>query len=247
MTVMRRALAIAGLCLVLTLSGCSFLPGGSGGEAAAPGVEDGELADSGALLDAHESALTESGYSYDLNISLSSARDGRSLDISERQRMEVAPGADQYVHQVIYGGQARVVAWGNDSVEYRRVEQGGSTEYSRSKPPSATALTGANLLEPHLTAPYEVVDTEERDGRTLVTLASTGDPADDRAIPGNISSVDRYDARLVVDGDGRVYRLNVTGEYTAEGENGTFGLTYELTSTEDPGVERPGWVDELNE
>ena len=243
---MRRALAIVGLCLALTLSGCSFLPGGSGEEAAAPGVEDGELADSGALLDAHESALTESGYSYDLNISLSSARDGESFDISERQRMEVAPGAAQYVHQVIYGGQTRVVAWGNDSVEYRRVERGGDAEYSRSTPPSATALTGANLLEPHLTAPYEVVDTEERDGRTLVALESTGDPADDRAIPGNISSVDRYDARIVVDGDGRVHRLNVTGEYTTDGETGTFGLTYDLTSAEDPGVERPAWVDDLD-
>lgn len=244
---MRRALAIVGLCLLLALSGCSFLPDGSGGESAAPGVEDGELSDSGALLDAHESTLTESGYGYDLSINLSSARDGQSFDISERQRMAVASGADQYVHQVIYGGRTRVVAWGNDSVEYRRVEQGGSTEYSRSTPPSATALTGANLLEPHLTAPYEVVDTEETDGRTLVTLESTGDPVDDRAIPGNVSSVERYDARLVVDGEGRIHRLNASGEYASEGETGSYGFTYELTSAEDPGVERPAWVDQLDE
>jgi hypothetical protein len=241
---MRRGIAALGLCLMLLLAGCSLLPGGSQ-DSPAPGVEDGALADADALLEAHESTLTESGYSHDLTINQTVETANGSFQDDQRQRMAVAPGASQYLRQVIYVGQGRVVAWGNETVEYQRIDSGTEPQYRSTSPESATAMTGADALEPHLTAPYEVVDTEETDDRTLVTLSTTGDPSDESAFPENTSSVDRYDAELVVDGDGRIHRLNVSAAYEADGYPGTYEFRYELTDASDPGVERPAWVDDV--
>lgn len=243
---MRRASLAVALCLMLAMSGCSFLPG-SGDGGAAPGVEDGELADVDALLEAHESALTESGYSHDLTVNQTAASENGTVETSQRQRMEVAPGASQYLRQVLYGSQGRIVAWGNESVEYQRIESGGSTQYRQSSPESATAMTGVNALRPLLSGPFEVVDTEESDGRTLVTLESTGEPSHENAFPSNTTSVDSFDARVVVDGDGRIHELSASAEYQVDGEAGSYEFTYELTSASDPGVERPDWVADLEE
>lgn len=244
---MRRAFAAVGLCLLLTLSGCSFLPGGSADGGAAPGVEDGELADAEALLDAHASTLTESGYSHDLTVNQTARAGNDTVRTSQRQRMRVAAGASQYTRQVIYGSRGRILAWGNETVEYQRIETGGATQYRRSDPESATAMTGVNTLRPLLSAPFEVVDTEEADGRTLVTLESTGEPSHENAVPQNTTSVDSFDARLVVDGEGRVHELTAAAEYQVDGEAGSYEFTYELTSTSDPGVERPDWVADIEE
>lgn len=244
---MRRAFAALGLCLLLVLAGCSFLPGGSGDGGEAPGVENGELADAEALLAAHESALTESGYGHDLSVNQSAETDNGTADTSQRQRMRVAAGASQYVRQVIYDGQGRIVAWGNESVEYQRIESGGSAQYRQTDPESPTAMTGVNTLRPLLTAPFEVVDTEEADGRTRVTLESTGEPSHENAFPRNTSSVESFDARLVVDGDGRIHELSASAEYAVDGEAGGYEFTFELTSATDPGVERPDWVADVEE
>lgn len=243
---MRRGLATVGLCLLLVLSGCSFLSGGTAGNAA-PGVENGGLADARALLDAHESALTESGYSHDLTVNQSLETENRTLEDTQRQRMRVAAGASQYERQVIYGGRGRIIAWGNETVEYQRIESGGQTQYRRTEPESATAMSGVKTLEPLLSAPFEVVDSEETDGRTLVTLEATGQPSAEQAFPSNTTSVENFEARLVVDGDGRVHELSASAEYVLEGQPGGYEFDFELTSTDDPGVERPSWVDDIEE
>lgn len=241
---MRRGLAALGLCLLVALAGCSMLPGGAS-SSPAPGVEDGALADPAAVLDAHESALVESGFSHDLTIVRTAETRNGTLEDVQRQRLQVAPGASQYLRQVIYGGQGRIVAWGNESVEYRRIDVGGSTRYRSAPPESATAMTGSKAIEPHLSAPFEVVDTEETDDRTLVTLRSTGRPTDMSAFTENTSSIDRYDAELVVDGDGRIHRLNASAAYETDRYPETYEFSYELTAASVPGVERPSWVAEV--
>jgi len=242
---MRRGSAVVGLCLLLVLSGCSFLPGGAEG-VDAPGIEDDELADSGALLDAHAERLTESGYGHELSVNQSLVADNRTVEDVRRQRMRVAAGATSYERQVIYGGRGRVIAWGNDSVEYVRIEQGDQVSYQESSPDEPRAMTGVNTLEPHLSAPFEVTGQETRDGRTVLTLVSTGEPSDDRAFPNDVSTVDSYEARMIVDGEGRILYLNATAEYAVDGEPGDYEFEYTLTSDSDPGVERPAWVAELD-
>ena len=243
---MRRGFAAVGVCLLLVLSGCSFLPGGADATDA-PGIEDGELADGGDLLDAHVTALTASGYSHEVTVNQTRMRDGEPAESTQRQRMRVAPEATEYERQLIYGGQvsSRIVAWGNDSVEYLRIEQGDDVEYRRSSPEPVDAMTGAAILEPHLSAPFEVVDTETVDDRTLVTLEATGTPSDELAFPRQAENVERYEARLVVDTEGRIHSLEASADYELDGEPADYDLSYELTSTGDPGVQRPAWVDDV--
>lgn len=243
---MRRAFAAVGLCLLVALSGCSSLPGFS--DEQAPGVEDDELVDAEALLDAHASTLTGSGYRHDLSVNRTVESENGTQENSRRQRTSVATGASQYVKQeLLFGGQGRIVSWGNESVEYIRVDSGGTTQYHRGNVDNATALTGVRTIEPFLTASFEVVDTEEVDGRTVYALESTGRPDHEGAFPDNTTSVESFDARLVVDEDGRIHRLRATAEYRIDGEPGSYEFAFELTATEDPGVERPQWVDDVVE
>lgn len=245
---MRRGYATVAVCLVLVLSGCSFLPGGATDDAdGPPGVEGDELVDADALLDAHADRLTESGYGHDVTVNRTGVRDDVTVETVTRQRMRVAAGATQYERQTIYEGQGRVVAWGNESVEFQRIETGGSEEYSRASPESARAMAGVNILEPHLSAPYEVVDEGSVEGRTLFTLEATGEPTDEDAFTSGTTTVERYESRLVVDEAGRIYRLDVSAEYQESGDPGEYEVTYELTSSTDPGVERPSWVDAIDE
>lgn len=241
---MRRASAVVGLCLLLALAGCSYLPGFA--EEQAPGVEDDELVDGEALLDAHASTLTESGYSHDLSVNQTVESEDGTRESNRRQRTSVAAGGSQYVKQeLLFGGQVRTIYWGNDSVEYIRVDSGGSTNYQRGQPDNATTLTGVKIIEPFLSAPYEVVDTEEVEGRTVYALESTGRPDHEGAFPDNTTAVESFDARLVVDEDGRIHRLRATADYEIDGEGGSYEFVFELTAEEDPGVERPDWVDEV--
>ena len=244
---MRRASATVGLCLLLVLAGCSVLPGFSEERnRQAPGVEGGELVDSDALLDAHASKLTESGYRHDLVVNQTVEGENGTRESTTRQRTAVAAGASQYLQQeLVLGGQGRIVSWGNESVEYIRVESGGTTSYQRGQVEDARTLTGVKTIRPFLTAPFEVVNTSEVDGRKVYALESTGHPDHEGAFPDNTTSVESFQARMIVDEDGRIHRLRATADYRIDREAGSYEFTYELTSTSDPGVERPDWVAQI--
>lgn len=244
---MRRASATVGLCLLLVLAGCSILPGFSeDGNRQAPGVEDDELVDADALLDAHASKLTESGYTHDLVVNQTVEGENGTRESTTRQRTAVAAGASQYLQQnLVLGGQGRIVSWGNESVEYIRVDSGGTTSYQRGEPDDARTLTAVKTIRPFLTAPFEVVDTDEVDGRKVYALESTGRPDHEGAFPDNTTSVESFQARMIVDEDGRIHRLRATADYRIDGEAGSYEFAFELTAEEDPGVSRPDWVDDI--
>ena len=246
---MRGAFAAVGLCLLVALAGCSAIPGFSEDQnRQAPGVEDDELVDADALLEAHSSTLTESGFSHDVMVNQTVESENGTRETERRQRTAVGAGASQYLKQeLLFGGQSRIISWGNESVEYIRVDSGGSTQYHRGNVDDATVLTGVRVIRPFLTAPFEVVETEEVDGRTVYALESTGQPDHDGAFPDNTTAVESFEARLVVDEDGRIHRLRATADYRIDGEPGSYEFAFELTAEEDPGVQRPEWVDEVSE
>lgn len=241
---MRRASATVGLCLLLVLAGCSFLPGSTNEQA--PGVEDDELVDADALLDAHASKLTESGYRHELVVNQTVEGENGTRESTTRQRTSVAAGASQYLQQeLVLGGQGRIISWGNESVEYIRVDSGGTTSYQRGEVEDTRTLTGVQTIRPFLTAPFEVVDTDEVDGRKVYALESTGRPDHEGAFPANTTDVESFQARMIVDEDGRIHRFRATAEYRIDGEAGSYEFAFELTAEEDPGVSRPGWVDDI--
>lgn len=243
---MRLVAATLAVCLLLSIGGCTALPGGNGDGGGPPGVADGRLADAEALADAHATAMTERGYSHEIALNQTRTVDGEPTETFRGQRTSVAPGASEYRYQLVNRGEAssRFTVWGNESVQYRRIEAGGQQQFTRGEPASTRTLTGIRLLEPHLTAPYEVVETRETDGGTLTVLEATDRPTADAAFPDAAENVRRYEARLVVDQDGRIRSFEATAAYDLEGEPADYRLSFEVTHLGDPGVTRPGWVDE---
>jgi hypothetical protein len=243
---MRTALVTVVLCLSVVLSGCAALSGSSTGT---PGVEDGELVDSAALLEAHETTLTESGYEHDTVINITETIGEEPVPVERRQRVSVTAGGSQYIAQEITDGAiaSRTITWGNDTVAYRSVESGGSQRFSEVDPFSAADLSGGSLLESYVSAPFEVVETTERDGRKLVVLEGTDRPTESGLFPAGATNVSDYEARLVVDTDGRIHEFTATAEYEIGGETASYEFSYELTALSDPGVERPSWVTEIED
>jgi hypothetical protein len=243
---MRRGLAAVALVCLVTLAGCSALPGLSGGESA-PGVENGELNDSEALLDAHVAELTADGYAHRINVSQQVATDRGDVETQRRQRTRVAPNATEYRFQLINEGRAasRFIVWGNETVEYQSIEAGGSRQFRRSEPTAPDSLAAVQLFEPHLTAPYEVVEVEEREGPNHLRLEATGRPSEGSVFPSNATGIDDYEAELVVDERGRVLSFAAEAEYELDGNPATYEIAFDVTETGAPGVERPAWVDDL--
>lgn len=247
---MRRGSAALVLCLLVATAGCSALPGlgGEGGDGP-PGVEDDRLADVDALTEAHVEALTESGYSHEIGLNQTRIVDGEPVDTHRAQRTKVAAGATAYHYQLVNQGEvsSRITLWGNETRAYQRTEAGDQQQFRSSDPPSDRALAGVGLLEPHLTAPFEVVETRDANGTTLHVLESTDRPESGAAFPQAAENVRSYEARLVVDPDGRILAFEATAEYDLDGEPADYRLSFEVTHLEDPGVQRPDWVDQVEE
>lgn len=247
---MRRGSAALVVCLLVVTAGCSALPGiGGGGGDGPPGVEDDRLVDVDALTEAHVDALTESGYSHEIGLNQTRVVDGEPVDTHRAQRTKVAPGAAEFHYQLINRGQvsSRITLWGNETQAYQRTEAGDQQQFRSTDPPSDRALAGVGLLDPHLTAPYEVVETRESNGTTLHVLEATDRPESDAAFPRGAEDVRSYEARLLVDPDGRIMLFEATAEYDLEGEPADYSLSFEVTHLEDPEVQRPDWVDQVEE
>jgi hypothetical protein len=244
---MRRGLAAVALVCLVALAGCSALPGSGTTGGDAPGIENGELNDSEALLDAHVEVLTASGYAHELNVSQRVGPEGDRMEVERRQRTSVAPNATEYRSQLVNNGRAssRFMIWGNETVEYRSIETGDSRNFQRAEPTPPEALAGSQLLGPHLTAPFEVEEVDEREGPNRIHLRATGRPSDTSAFPRGATNISNYEVELVVDERGRILTFSAQAEYQLNGEPADYRLDFNVTATSDPGVERPEWVDAL--
>ena len=259
---MRQGLAAVLLCVLVAGAGCSALPGSGGGDATpeetpdgatvseVPGVEDGQIGDESALLDAHVGTITETGYAHTIDSNITDARRNETVEVTQRQRTRVAAGAGEYRTQLITSGgvSSRFITWGNESVAVRRGETAGSDPQYQSIPPrDPETLAGRALLERRLSAEFEAVDVQQReDAPNVVTFEVEGLPADNAVFDQQeqISNVREYEAELVVDTEGRIHSFAAVAVYDIEGETADYEFTYQMTSFEDPGVERPEWAAE---
>lgn len=251
-----RAVPALVLAALLVLSGCGALGGSTptpsptpGATAdAVPGVSDGRLADPGALLAAHESALVETGFESDFRVNATERFQGEVFDASRRQRTVAEPGGDEYVFRATQATGVRFDTWGNRSVSVTRGQAGNTTRYQVGQATGTEVLTNRAGLRPFLTATaFEVEDVEERDARTLVTLVSTGTPdpaASPGVVPDNATDLREYQVRAVVDTSGRVLSFEARAGYTLDGEAGSMAVTYAVVRLDRPAVERPAWAAE---
>jgi hypothetical protein len=211
-------------------------------------VSEGRLTDAEALLSAHESALVESGFESDLRVNATEGFRGEVFEASRRQRTIVEPGGEEYVFRTTQATGVRFDTWGNGSVSVTRGQSGNTTRFRIGGPTSTAVLTNRAGLRSFLTTTgFEVDGVEERDGRTLVTLVSTGTPdpvASPGVVPENASDVRDYEVRAVVDASGRVLSLRASAGYTIDGEAGSMEVTYGVVRLDRPAVERPAWAAE---
>lgn len=245
---MRRTSAAAAVALLLLLAGCSALPFGGGGLTAAqapPGVaaENGTLTNASALTTAHTEETLASGVTYEFVTNATVVQRGEARRVGRRQVTRVAPNRTQYAYTTSNPGSAFDV-WGNRTVQAVRFRLPDRTLYRQSQPISDAALTGQSVFERYLSVGgWNVTNVTERDdGPTLVTLRSTSRPADAQALPGNATDLRDYEARIVVDSQGRIHAFETHGSYTIDGTEGSYRLSYELRSIGAPGISRPEWV-----
>lgn len=265
---MREGLAAVLLCTLVVTAGCSALSG-SGGNATGektepdapvddvdtdgiPGIEDEQLANETALLDAHVEAVTETGYSYERRTNVTDAIDGGTLEVSERQRSSVEAGASEYwIQQVTSAARSsRVTAWGNESTVLLRLEGSGQDpQYRVGASQSPDSLAARTLFELRLSPEFEVTGVDEReDGPAVVTLEADGLPEENEVFDDqeDIENVREYEATLVVDTEGRIHSYTASARYDIEGETGDYEISFRMTGFEDPDVERPEWAAEIS-
>lgn len=254
-----RAVPVLVAAVLLVLSGCGGLAG-SGPTATpsptatpdasaerVPGVSDGRLTDAERLLAAHESELVGTGFETDFRVNVTDQFQGEVYDARRRQQTVVEPGADEYVFRTV-SDSVQFDAWGNRSVSVTRGQAGETTRYQVGGPTPTPVLTNRAGLRPFLTATgFEATGVERRGNLTLVTLVSTGppDPSETPGVlPANATDLRNYEARAVVDTSGRVLTVEVTTDYTLDGEPGSIDLTYEVIRLDRPAVDRPAWATE---
>lgn len=251
---MRRTAATLLLVVLLTLSGCSALPGGSSdglsAEEAPPGVEDGRLVNETALVTAHTAQLLDSGFEHDIRTNATVARDGQVFDVSRRQQTVVEPGATAYQFRLINGGEgptAQVDAWGNGTTQVTRIRAGNQTRYGVGNPTPAAQLTTESRFEPYLASGNFTVENVETEGDvTLVTLVGGAPPGDANLLPSSaVGNLTDYEVRAVVDATGRIHEFDVMGSYTVGGTGATFAFEYRLLRTDAPSVDQPEWAAEV--
>jgi hypothetical protein len=252
-----RTVPLVLLAAMLVLSGCAGPFGGSSGSGSptpaagdvpdVPGVSDGELTNVSALLSAHVSGMTETGYETNVVVNATELLRGERYDARRRQQTLVEPSADEYVYRLTdFAAGARFDTWGNDSVSVTRARFQNTTRYQRGSAASPQALTGVRLVQPFLRATeFEVTSVGRESNRTLVTLTSTGSPGDDLSVvPRNATDVRNYRARLVVDTTGRILSFEATADYTIGGDEGSMRIVHDVLRTDRPRVERPEWAEE---
>ena len=256
---MRAVLALA-VAALLVLSGCGALggssptatrttsPAGTPDAGAVPGVSDGRLADPGALLEAHEAALVGTGFESDFRVNATERLRGEVYEASRRQQTIAEPGADEYVFRTTQATGVRFDTWGNGSVAVTRGRAGEAVRYQVGRPTGTGVLTTRAGLRPFLTATgFEVRGVDAGGNRTLVTLVSTGTPdltSSPDVVPENATDLRDYQARAVVDTDGRVLSFEATADYTIDDEEGSMTVAYGVIRLDRPAVGRPDWVAE---
>lgn len=247
---MRRVASAVAVALLLLLAGCSVAPGPGGDTTGPPpGVGDGELSNATALVTAHEDALVGTGFEYVAQVNATATRrtqEGRQTVAVDRRQATTVAADGSYRYRLVNGGTgARIDAWANQTVEVDRIRAGGQTRYRTVQPRPPAELAGGALLRQYLGSGLAVESTNETDGRTYYTLASTASEPPEGALPANATDVEDYQVRAVVDDQGRVHVLAAAANYTIGGERATLDVGYRLERTGVERVERPAWVDQV--
>ena len=241
---MRTVLAIA---VLLVTAGCLGAPGTDSAEPTPadgfpPGVTEDGVENATELLDAHNAALAESGYAFRVDSETEQTENGTfdsALDNSTTTYTGRVAGTEFRLH---VEGQSvddnpTVDAWANNSVMLTRSEFGNQTRFNKGQRETNHNPWNTQLRSILDTGDFDVTERYVTDGKTFLVLRA------DELRTEHSDAYQTFDARAVVDLDGRVHELNATT--TSESPSGTWTHTFnfELTEIGVEAVERPDWAD----
>lgn len=202
----------------------------------APGLGPEGVVDAERLLGAHAAVLANDSYT----IRLSSRRVATDGSASTRHDRVVRVAGPERFHYALTtatdDGDRRVERWRDGEQAYEATTENGSTTYrSLEAPAPPVLLTRADLLRLFLFVPADVVDSRERNGTTVHTVA--GGPDDLQPL----SDV-TYEAAITERGLVRSYEVR----YDLSGRNPATTVTVTATVSDvgETTVERPSWVDD---
>jgi len=225
-----RALLVVAL---LAAAGCTALPG-MGADVDPPGVEDGELANETALLDAHVDAR---GDSYEVRNAYEETADDTTT--TEEDRVVVADGAVYVERESATNGSttSTLEAFANESFAASRIDRGDGPDFGLGSRYSPGGNHGAarqyDLLR---LADFRTAGTATRDGEPVARLRANS------FVENASVDADLKRATLLVDGDGLVHEL----EYTLADYAGTdeFHHRVTLAESEVDAAPVPDWTDD---
>lgn len=244
---MRRLVGITMVCLLLVLAGCSAIPGTGGNSGSndgpPPGISDDGLVNGTELIQAHTASLAETGFAHDARVNATVVRRDQLTRVQRNQTTTVT-AAGPYRRSLVNADTGfRVDVWANETTQVYRSQVGDRTAYRTGDPEPIENLTGRFFLRPYVGGPFTVESVDERQGRNEYTLVSDAPPTQP-AFPPEWTDIRNYQARLVVDTDGRIRHLSVTADYTINDQDARLDIKYELTRVGVDSVDRPAWVDE---
>lgn len=227
---MKRLVACLAVAL-LAVAGCTALPG-MGDDVDPPGVEDGELANETALLEAH---VDERGDSYEVeNAYEESAGDTATTD---EERIVVADGSIFVERESATNGSttSTLEAFANESFAASRLDRGDGSDYgigSRYSPGgSHGAARQSDLLR---LADFQTAGTTTHDGEQVARLRADSF-VENASVDGDLER-----ATLLVGGDGLVHELEYAlSDYAGSDE---FHHTVALAAGEVDELPTPDWT-----
>lgn len=252
----RRLLSVLGVAALLVTAGCGGLLGGDG----APGDQTGPPFDADRLPDgvqtdgsvnatqlvaAHDAALSGESFTLEYNLTQAFTTENQTREVVAVQRTRV-DGEGQYVtsFRQSSGVDLRQTTWGNESVAVSRVNATGGTSYRRLPPERVRGnLSGRAFLQQFLSVGSYTVESASEDRVVLTAEAPSEDAA--AQLGPRTTSVDGYDGRVVVDGEGRVQSFEGSIAVTLQQDvQGEITVAVALSDRGSTTVERPEWVSE---
>lgn len=242
-----RTLAVVGFAALLVLSGCSAIGGQSSDSdlesASYPeGTSPDGITNASQVLRAHQTQLAQDSYRLQFNLTYARGdQTGASSTVvssnqSQQRQLLVAdlPGR-------------HVTNFATPSTLSSRIRLGGDTSYQRQEVGDSMeqlhrqgASTGPLLQTIVASGNYTANSTGTIQGHPVVwfTASSTRtDPAGQ--IP---DQIERYNASLAIDEQGRIWRATMQVAGTSDGTGIASRQEYETVATGDVTVERPTWL-----
>lgn len=228
---MKRLVACLAVGL-LAVAGCTALPG-LGGDVSPPGVEDGELANESALLEAH---VDERGSSYE--VESSSERIRGDTTTTEEARVVMADGGVFAEREAATNGSTTltVESFANDSFAASNLDRGdGKPDYGLGSEYEAGGNYGpAGRYDLLRLADFQNAGTATIDGERVARLRADSF-AENASVNGDLES-----ATLLVGGDGLVHELDYTlSDYAGSDE---YHYTVTLAASDVGAVPEPDWT-----